>query len=215
MPKTLISPSILSADFGHLQDEVDRVSNADMLHIDVMDGHFVDNITFGAPVMRCIKTKLPMNAHLMIENPEKYIKDFADAGASIITIHAEVCPDLKGTIAKIKKLGVKAGVCINPDKELSLIEDVLEQVDYVLLMTVFPGFGGQKFIREVLPRIKELRKKAPDLDIGVDGGINGESVKDAVKAGANDIIAGSYVFGSKDARKTVEELRKAAEGAEF
>lgn len=206
--KIKIAPSILSANFSKLQEQVDLVSNADLLHIDVMDGHFVPNITIGPVVIKNIKTKLVKDVHLMIENPEKYIKPFRDAGADIITVHAETCKNLKKTLNEIKKLGAKAGVAINPDKQISVIKDVIDDADMVLLMTVFPGFGGQKFVESVLPRIEELRKLKPKLDIEVDGGINDKTIKKAVKAGANIIVAGSFVFHSKNPRETVELLRR-------
>jgi len=208
--KVKIAPSILSADFSHLQKDIDKVRNADYLHIDIMDGHFVSNITIGPVVIKNLKTKLIKDVHLMIEEPEKYAKDFAEAGADIITFHAEVSKNLKKTIRLIRKLGVKVGIAINPDKELSLIMPVLDDVDMVLLMTVFPGFGGQKFIKDVLPKIKELRKLKPELDIEVDGGINDKTIKQAVKAGANIIAAGSFIFRDKTPSKMISLLIKNA-----
>ena len=212
--KIKIAPSILSADFGKLNQEIKEVEDsADLIHIDVMDGHFVKNITIGPPIVKSIKTKKPLDVHLMIEEPEKYIEAFAKAGACNITFHAEVVPvnKRKELIKKIRELGCKASISINPDKELSLIKDVLEDVDMVLLMTVFPGFGGQKFILDVVPRIKELRKLKPNLDIEVDGGIDAETIKIAAKAGANVFVAGNAIFTQKDRKKAIDELRRNAE----
>ena len=207
-----IAPSILSANFAFLQEDIDKIKNADFLHIDVMDGHFVPNITIGPVVVEKVKTNLVKDVHLMIENPEKYIGSFRKAGADIIVVHADTCKNLKKTIADIKALGAKAGVAINPDKPLSLIEPVLDDVDMVLLMTVYAGFGGQTFIEDVLPKIEEIRSKYHG-DIQVDGGINDETIKKAVCAGANVIVAGSYVFNHPNPGEAVDILRKAAEEA--
>ncbi|NQV08752.1 ribulose-phosphate 3-epimerase [Candidatus Woesearchaeota archaeon] len=208
--KVKIAPSILSADFSNLQKDVDKVKNADYLHIDVMDGHFVPNITIGPVVIENIKTKLVRDVHLMIMDPEKYAKGFAKAGADIITFHAETTKNIKKTVKTIKKLKVKVGVAINPNKSLSLIKPIINDVDMVLLMTVFPGFGDQSFISSVLKKVKQLRKLKPKLDIQVDGGIDDKTIKQAVKTGANVIVAGSFIFGSKNPKKTVELLRKSA-----
>lgn len=212
--KIKIAPSILSADFGRLNDEINEVEDsADLIHVDVMDGHFVKNITIGPLIVKSIKTKKPLDVHLMIEEPEKYVEAFAKAGAYNITFHAEVVPvnKRKELIKKIRELGCKVGVAINPDKKIELIKDILDDVDMVLLMTVFPGFGGQKFIQDVVPRIKELRKLKPNLDIEVDGGIDAETIKIAAKAGANVFVAGSAIFTQKDRKKAISELRKNAE----
>ena len=208
--KIKIAPSILSADFSKLQKEIDKIKNADYLHLDVMDGHFVPNITMGPVVIKNLKIKLVKDVHLMIENPDKYVEAFAKAKVNIISFHPETCKNPKEVIKKIKKLGVKASVALNPDKPLSLIKNLLDNVDMVLIMSVFPGFGGQKFISSVLKKIKELRKLKPKLDIEIDGGINTTTVKKAVKAGANIIVAGSFVYKSKNPGKTIELLRKAA-----
>lgn len=206
--KIKIAPSILSADFGKLNEEIASVEPyVELLHVDVMDGHFVPNITIGAPVVKCIKTKLPMDLHLMIEHPEKYVEDFAKAGAASITVHQETCKDLHKVLRQIKSLGVKAAVSINPETPFEKIKGVLDEVDMVLIMSVHPGFGGQKFIETALDKIKELRKMKPDLDIEVDGGINAETAKKCVEAGANILVAGSYIFGAKDRRQAIESLR--------
>mgnify|MGYP000440652268 CR=1 FL=1 len=209
-----IAPSILSADFGHLQRDVDLVKNADMLHLDIMDGHFVPNITIGPAVVRCIKSNLPREAHLMLSEPEKYIEPFVKAGSSMVTVHA--CSfegrnvSLRDTLKLIKELGAKPAVALNPNRPLSLIRPVLGMVDMVLLMTVFPGFGGQEFIASVLPKIKQLRSEFSG-DIAVDGGINDVTVKDVVRSGANVIIAGSFIFKEKNPGSVVELLRKKAQ----
>ena len=208
MKKIKIAPSILSANFGHLQEDINKVDNADYLHIDVMDGHFVPNITIGPVVLKDIKTELIKDVHLMIENPGKYVKDFAKAGADIITVHAETCKDnLIDVLDKIRELGVKAGVSLNPDSKLEMIENVLDKVDMVVMMTVFPGFSGQEFIESVMPKIRALREKLPELDIEVDGGINERTVKIAADAGANVVVAGSYIFCSENPGQKVEQLR--------
>ncbi len=218
MKKLKISPSILSADFGILNEEIATIEPyADYLHIDVMDGHFVPNITFGAPVIRCIKTCLPLDIHLMIEHPERYIEDFVSAalvagspkGEMIITVQAEACVHLDRVIHQIKEAGAKASVALNPASPLEMIEYVLYDLDQVLLMTVNPGFCGQKFIENVVPKIKKLRKMAPELDIEVDGGINDKTVQMVVDAGANVLVAGSYVFGAGDRVMAIKSLRVA------
>ncbi len=211
MPSVKIAPSILSADFGKLNEEIKSIEKyVDLIHVDVMDGHFVPNITIGAPVVRYLKTRLPLDCHLMIENPEKYAEDFYRAGASNITIHREVFSSEKlalKVLQKIKSWGIKASICLNPDKPVKLIKNLIEEVDMVLLMSVFPGFGGQKFRPEVLPKIAELRKKYPKLEIEIDGGINSETAKLAKEAGANILVAGSYIFGAKDRKQAIAKLR--------
>ena len=208
--KILIAPSILAADFSSLRAEIKKIekAGADMVHIDIMDGHFVPNITIGPPVVRDIRklTKLPLDVHLMIQEPEKYIDEFKKAGSGIITIHAESKGDIKALLARIKSLGLKAGISLRPKNGLDLIKDYLGGADMVLMMTVEPGFGGQKFMKEVLPKIKRLRT-IYEKDIEVDGGINKETARDAIEAGANVLVAGTFVFGSKDVRQAIKDLR--------
>jgi len=209
-----IAPSILSADFAHLAADIKKVENhVEMLHIDVMDGLFVPNITIGQPVVAAIKkrTKLPLDVHLMIVNPERYIEDFAAVGANSITIHAESTKRLKLAIKKIKKKKLKAAVALNPNTPITKIKPILKDLDMVLLMTVHPGFGGQKFISSVLTKIKQLRKISDQqklkLDIQVDGGINAETAKKVVNAGANILVAGSYIYNSKNPIAAIKSLR--------
>ena len=206
--KIKIAPSILSADFGKLNAEIASVEKyVDLLHVDVMDGHFVPNITIGPPVVKCIKTKLPLDCHLMIQNPELYIEDFVKAGAASITVHQEACTHLNRVIQLIKSFGVKAAVSINPATPIEMIEEVIDDVDMVLVMSVNPGFGGQKFIENAIGKIAALRELKPKLDIEVDGGINAETAKLCIEAGANILVAGSYIFGAKDRRKAIQSLR--------
>ncbi len=205
--KIQIAPSILSADFGNLNADIKTVEAfVDLLHVDVMDGHFVPNLTFGAPVIRCIKTKLPLSCHLMIENPEKYLEDFVKAGAATITFHAEVVDDLSGLVKKIHALGVRAGISVNPETDVKIIESVLNEVDEVLVMSVHPGFGGQKFIESALDKIAWLREMRPDLDIAVDGGIDNLTAPKVVQAGANILVSGSYIFNSTDREAAIKTL---------
>lgn len=211
-----LAPSILSADFGKLYEEIKKVEDAgaDLLHIDIMDGHFVPNITIGPLVVEAIRkrSKLIFDVHLMIENPDNYIPQFINAGADIISVHVEACRHLHRTIQNIKSLGAKAGVVLNPATSIESIEYILEDVDMVLLMSVNPGFGGQKFIESTLNKIKKLRKIIDEnklkIDIEVDGGINLNNVKDVVNAGANIIVAGSAVFYSDNISKTIEEFKR-------
>ncbi|MCK5513709.1 MAG: ribulose-phosphate 3-epimerase [Deltaproteobacteria bacterium] len=211
-----LAPSILSADFSRLGDEIKAVeeAGADYIHVDVMDGHFVPNITIGPLVVETIKnvTKLPLDVHLMISNPDKYIKDFIKAGSSILSVHAETCPHLQRTINHIRELGIKPAVVLNPSTSLSTLEYILEEVDMVLLMTVNPGFGGQKFISSMIPKIKKLRKlideKHLSVELEVDGGINLDNISKVVNAGADVIVAGSAVFKSKDCKETVMQMKK-------
>ena len=215
-----IAASILSADFSKLADEIRKVENyVDMLHIDVMDGHFVPNITFGPPVVRSIRvvTKLPFDVHLMVENPDNYVDAFIDAGANILTVHAETAVHLHRTISNIKKKGAKAGVVLNPATPLSALDYILEDVDMVLIMTVNPGFGGQHFIKSMLPKIKALKqmidKAKLDVEIEVDGGINADTARQAVAAGADIVVAGSYIYESTDLAAAVNSLRGAKPAA--
>jgi ribulose-phosphate 3-epimerase len=207
--KTRIAPSILSADFGRLNDEIKTIEKySDLIHVDVMDGHFVPNITIGAPVVKWIKTKLPLSCHLMIEHPENFVADFAKAGAATITVHQETCPHLNKVIAQIKALGCRVGVSVNPGTPVEMLEEVIEDIDEVLIMSVNPGFGGQAFIESALGKIAAVREMAPEIDIAVDGGINAETGRLCVEAGANILIAGSYIFGAKNRKKAIESLRK-------
>jgi len=212
----LIAPSILSADFSRLGDEVERVEDAgaDWIHADVMDGHFVPNITFGPMVVKAVRrvTELPIDVHLMIEDPERYINGFADAGASHISVQVETCPHLHRTVHQIRECGARPGVVLNPATPLATIDWVLEDVDYVLVMSVNPGFGGQDFIPASLDKIRALRElirnRGLDVQIEVDGGINRETISKVAKAGADIFVAGSAVFGSDDYRRTIADFRK-------
>ncbi len=211
MSKIKIAPSILSADFGKLNQEIKEVEPySDLLHVDIMDGHFVPNITIGPSVVKSIRTRLPLDVHLMISDPVKYAPDFAKY-AKMISFHAELFENdvngLKNAIKKIKSLKVKVGLALNPDKKLDIILPVLELSDYILIMSVYAGFGGQKFMPEVLEKIRKLRKKYNyKKDIEIDGGINSQTVKLAVDAGANIIVAGNSIFGEKDRKRAIENL---------
>jgi ribulose-phosphate 3-epimerase len=210
-----IAPSILSADFSNLASEVKKVeaAGADLLHIDVMDGHFVPNITIGPSVISSIKdkTRLPFDVHLMISQPDRYIKDFVEAGADIISVHAETCIHLHKTIYSIKECGIKVAVALNPATSLTVLDNIIGDIDMVLLMTVNPGFGGQTFISSMLNKIRNLKRMLDDrkliLDIEVDGGINVENVASVVDAGANVIVAGSAIYKAKDIKQAIEALR--------
>ncbi|MED1469576.1 ribulose-phosphate 3-epimerase [Bacillus salipaludis] len=210
-----IAPSILSADFSKLGEEILAVekAGADYIHVDVMDGHFVPNITIGPLIVEAIRpvTKLPLDVHLMIENPDQYIETFVKAGADIITVHVEACRHLHRTIHHIKSLGVKAGVVLNPATPVETIQHIIADVDMVLLMSVNPGFGGQKFIPEVLPKIKKVKElaeqKGQELEIEIDGGVNPETAKLCIEAGANVLVAGSAVYNEDDYARAISRIR--------
>jgi len=209
-----VAPSLLSADFSCLASEIRKVqkAGADLLHVDVMDGHFVPNITIGPVVVKYMRgvTKLPLDVHLMIKNPEKYIDAFVASGSDMITVHIEAIANakLKTQSAKLRKKGIKFGVSLNPATPLSKIKPILKYVDFVLVMSVNPGFGGQSFIPGALPKIKQLRAIFKG-DIAVDGGINDLTAKKVIKAGANVLAAGSYIFKAKDTKKAIERIRNA------
>jgi len=217
MKKIQISPSILSADFGQLENEIKRLEEggADMIHIDVMDGHFVPNLTIGPPVIKRLRncTKLPFDVHLMITPVHKYIEDYANAGADIITIHPEATNNLMDSINLIKKLNKKVGVSLNPNTKLNVVNNVLDQIDLVLIMSVFPGFGGQKFMPEVVEKIRILKKikeeEKLNFDIEVDGGINFENNKIVIKAGANILVSGTTIFKENkgNIKKNIDSLK--------
>ena len=211
-----LAPSILSADFGHLAEDVKKIEEggADYIHVDVMDGHFVPNISFGAPVMKCLngKTGLPYDVHLMIENPDRYIDDFVTPQTEYITVHQEACVHLHRTIQNIKSKGVKAGVSINPATPVSILECILPDVDLVLIMSVNPGFGGQKFIPGALEKVRELaeikRTKGLDFVIEIDGGITLDNIGEVMEAGVEMAVAGSAVFKAEDVVGRVREFKK-------
>ena len=217
MKKIQISPSILSADFSQLGNEIKRLEDggADMIHVDVMDGHFVPNLTIGPPVIKALRQScsLKFDVHLMISPVHKYIEAYADAGADIITIHPEATDNLKESIKKIKSLNKKVGVSLNPESKVDLVKDLLDEIDLVLIMSVNPGFGGQKFIPAVLDKIKELKKiqseKNIDFDIEIDGGINFDNCQVAIEAGANILVSGTTIFKSNngDIKKNINLLK--------
>lgn len=217
----LIAPSILSADFARLAEEIAAVeqAGADLLHVDVMDGHFVPNLTVGPPIVESLKqvTKLPLDVHLMITNADAFIPDFVEAGADYLTVHVEACPHLHRTIQSIKERGIKAGVTLNPATPISSLQDILGDVDLVLIMSVNPGFGGQKFIPSVLKKIADARAMLDRINshalLEVDGGVKVENTKAIVAAGATTLVAGSAIFSQRDYKATIAALRAAAQTA--
>ena len=214
-----IAPSLLSADFSRLAEELRTIDpGADILHLDVMDGHFVPNITIGPPIVKALRgrTKLPFDCHLMIEEPQKYIPAFLDAGADMISIHVEAEPHLQRALQLIRDGGAKAGIALNPATSAESLSTALEFCDYILVMTVNPGFGGQKFIEPVVPKIRHIsrliRERGLQVEIEVDGGIDAKTAPHVVTAGASILVAGSAVFGQPDRAKAMEELRTAVKG---
>lgn len=216
-----IAPSILSADFAKLGQEVKEVeaAGAELIHIDVMDGHFVPNITMGPIVVEALRpiTQLPLDVHLMIENPDNYIEQFAKAGADYISVHVEACRHLHRTIQLIRSFGVKPGVVLNPHTPIESIQHILEDIDFVLFMTVNPGFGGQKFISSVVPKIEALSKIIKErglaIEIEVDGGITSKTIGTCVKAGATMFVAGSAIYNKENRREALQEIKTAGEAA--
>jgi ribulose-phosphate 3-epimerase len=220
MPIKYIAPSILSADFSKLGDEIKSVeaAGADWIHVDVMDGHFVPNITIGPLVVEAVRrvTSLPVDVHLMIENPDRYIKDFADAGADLISVQVETCVHLNRTIHMIKEFSCRAGAVLNPSTPLSALEWILDEVDFVMIMSVNPGFGGQKFIPNSLDRVRALREMIRDrgleILIEIDGGVNEKTIKNISDAGVDVFVAGSAIFKSPDYKKTMDKFRELISG---
>jgi len=215
-----IAPSILSADFSRLADEIQAVqrAGADWLHLDVMDGHYVPNITIGPIVVEWIRkaTDLPLDVHLMISDPDKYVPEFIKAGANWISVHPETCKDLKTSLRRIRELGARASIAVNPDVDLDRVEGNLDDIDMILIMTVFPGFGGQAFIEEVLPKIARardlVRKKGLPILIEADGGIKTNNISHVLQAGAEVIVSGSGIFKTPNYAETIGKMKKAAEG---
>lgn len=212
----IIAPSLLAADFGNLQRDIEMINNseADWFHVDVMDGVFVPNISFGMPVMEAIKrhAKKPLDVHVMIERPEKFITEFKNLGTDILTVHYEACTHLHRTVQEIKLNGMKAGIALNPHTPVSVLSDLVNEVDLILIMSVNPGFGGQKFIENTYTKVKELKalcaaKNASPI-IEIDGGVNATNAPKLIEAGAQALVAGSFVFNSEDPKKTIKELKK-------
>lgn len=216
-----IAPSILAANFAKLGEEVKEVeaAGAELIHIDVMDGHFVPNISFGAIALEAVRplTKLPLDVHLMIENPDQYIEQFAKAGADYITVHVEACPHLHRTIQLIRSYGIKAGVVLNPHTPIEAIQHILEDIDMVLFMTVNPGFGGQKFISSVVPKVQAfsqlVKERGLNIEIEIDGGITAETIVPCAEAGATIFVAGSAIFGQTDRKAALQQIKAAGDAA--
>lgn len=207
-----ISPSMLACDFANIESELKKCESADLIHLDVMDGHFVPNITIGAPVIKAMNAvcDIDFDVHLMISEPLKYIEDFADAGADIITFHVECDSDINETVNKIIHCGCKAGLAVKPATPIEAVYPYIDRLSMVLVMTVEPGFGGQSFMEDMMPKIEKLRKDFPHIDIQVDGGINPETIKTCAKAGANVFVAGSAVFKSEKPKETIIQLKENA-----
>ena len=218
MGKIKISPSLLSVDIGNIQRDVELLADhVDYFHVDVMDGHFVPNLSFGVPVVKGLKkfTNVPLDVHLMIDNPSKYIEPFINAGSDIVTVHVEVEDDIMWCLKKIKEMGAKSGLALNPDTDPAILKPYLEYTDMVLQMTVFPGFGGQSMVEEAIKNISVIRDMIGDKDLEVDGGITAENVDVLVKEGANVIVSGSGIFKYDDISLASDNLRKAANGGIF